>query len=156
MPQSLPEERRSTLAFEDLACCLSSQGIGFRFQARGGSMNPTIRDGDILHVQPPEGVRLRRGDIILFQHKGQIKAHRIIGRKKEAFIACGDANRDRDDQVFRQQILGLVTAKEHPSAHDLIPLNTALQRLHWFARRCYGHALNWLKRWRLSSLSQSK
>lgn len=112
MPQPLPEDRPGSAVFSCLAEELVAAGITFCFQATGQSMFPTIRNGEVLHVEPLGEGKLRCGDIILFRAKGEFKAHRIIQIKREAFVARGDASLQADGEVDRRQIIGRVVAKE--------------------------------------------
>lgn len=69
-------------------CCI-------RFQAKGESMYPVIREGDFLIVEPINGKEARLGDIIFYHNSsGRINIHRIIKRIYQddelAFITKGD------------------------------------------------------------------
>ena len=55
------DKEHSTL-FGDLIGSLLSEGLGFRFRARGRSMHPTIQDAEILHVRPVSVETLGKGD----------------------------------------------------------------------------------------------
>ena len=74
----MPEDRAHSELFGVLTQSLLSRGLGFRFRARGRSMQPAIQDGEILHVKPVSAEKLRRGDIVLFADRGHYKAHRLI------------------------------------------------------------------------------
>lgn len=55
-----------------------SQGNSVRIRVKGTSMNPTFKtDVDLVVLDVPK-VPLRPRDIVLFNHKGRIKLHRII------------------------------------------------------------------------------
>ena len=60
------DDREHSKLFGALIGSLLSEGLGFRFRARGRSMQPTIQDGEILHVKPVSVETLRKGDIVLF------------------------------------------------------------------------------------------
>jgi hypothetical protein len=47
--------------FGALAAAILGTGGGLRFRARGGSMSPFIRHGDLLEVRPVDFSALRRG-----------------------------------------------------------------------------------------------
>jgi len=59
-------------------------------------MLPTIVDGEVLHVELAEPKGLTCGDIVLFQCKGEFKAHRIILARDGRFITRGDAAIEAD------------------------------------------------------------
>jgi len=104
-----------------------------RFRAPGDSMYPTICDGDVVTVMPIETASITINDIILYQHRSGITAHRvmrIIKRSEEnsrsapkdpqdrsssetlQFILRGDAALVFDDPVSAGHILGKVTLVE--------------------------------------------
>ena len=86
------DEAHSTL-FGDLSQRLLSMGLGFRFQARGTSMEPAIRDGDLLQVMPVVAEELGRGDIVLFADGANFRAHRlvVVDRVRGIFVTRGDS-----------------------------------------------------------------
>src|SRR5437762_4047697 len=142
-PTKMPSTRCSTLmierraqsaTFAQLAGELIASGKGFRFQARGRSMFPSIEDGDVLHVAPAGTARLKIGDIVLFKKDGEFKAHRIVGKdkSKECFITRGDAGMQTDGMVSRESIVGRVVAVE--SKHGrLVSTTTISARARFFA-----------------------
>ena len=96
-------------------------------------MYPTIRNGDIITVTPLGASSVTTGDIILYQHKSGVTAHRVIRvtkrdahhsqhsalrpqssdlRPQSYFIFRGDAAVVFDDPVSADQILGKVTLVE--------------------------------------------
>jgi hypothetical protein len=115
--------------FEELASELIGSGCGFRFQARGRSMLPTIEDGEILHVAPVETERLKVGDIVLMRTSEGFKAHRIVGRMGSRFVVRGDAGEGHGETVARDQILGLVVSKECRATGRIVRLRGLMPRL---------------------------
>ena len=57
---------------------LLSHGYGVRFKAPGRSMYPTIREGEIITVQPIEPCNVKPGDILLYQADERVIAHRLV------------------------------------------------------------------------------
>jgi signal peptidase len=103
--------------FEALAAGILQGGSGLRFRARGTSMRPFIRDGDVLEVQPLDGAPVRRGDVLLCRDgRGRLVAHRVIrlGRHdgRVALRTRGDALASPDRLVCLEQVLGRVVAVE--------------------------------------------
>jgi len=102
-------------------------------------MQPTIQDGEILHVKPVSVETLRKGDIVLFADRSNYKAHRLlwIDWKQGAFLARGDAGTMTDNVVDTAQILGQVVAKEENLGGQIrvVPLNGRRVRLRFFASR---------------------
>jgi len=95
-------------------------------------MLPAIDDGQILHVEPLGQVRLKSGDIVLFQKDGEFKAHRILRKKGDLFVTRGDSGMNIDGEVTSEQIMGRVTAKECTQTGRRIPLSGAAARVRFF------------------------
>src|ERR1700756_5032642 len=121
------EDKAHSRLFGALTQSLLSEGLGFRFRARGRSMQPTIQDGEILHVRPVAAETLRKGDIVLFADGLNYKAHRLlsIDLERGTFVACGDAGAVTDGDADTRKIVGLVVAKEEDFGEQIrvIPLN---------------------------------
>ena len=130
----MTEDRCQSAVFGELALALISSGRGFLFRAHGRSMFPTIRDGDILHVVPITGSRLKIGDIVLFRKGAEFKAHRIVGRNGVQFITRGDAGVDSDGGIASSQILGKVIARQPASFGEMASLASPRARFQFFAR----------------------
>jgi uncharacterized repeat protein (TIGR01451 family) len=101
-------------SFEALVRELLNQGSGFRFQARGSSMFPCIRDGQVVHVTPVIMSKLRKGDIVLTKANKRFLLHRLVvaDHDRNFFMTRGDDGSQNDVPVRADQILGLVAAKE--------------------------------------------
>jgi len=111
--------------FTDVAQGLLRQGYGVRFCAKGWSMYPTIRDGEMITVEPAIPSRVKRGDILLRYNNRRVIAHRLvrIARRKTLlnpqtsipgtfFILRGDALSACDESVDPGQVLGKVVSVE--------------------------------------------
>jgi hypothetical protein len=101
----------------DLSVELLRQGHSVRFRASGGSMHPTIRPGEHITVVPVAPSDLGLADIILYQARKGILAHRVVGSRRgggglRAFIVRGDASESCDAPVGPAQILGKVVLVE--------------------------------------------
>ncbi len=90
------------------------RGATFRFRARGTSMMPLIRDGDVLSVSP-----LRRspglGDVVAFVQgtPERLAVHRVVALQGASCLIQGDnADGCPDGVVCYDQILGRVTCVE--------------------------------------------
>jgi len=134
-------------AFAALASEILGQGHGLRFRARGVSMRPFIQDGDVLEVTPPERMRLRVGDVVLFEdHDGSVLAHRVVRIRdrgvRPAVQMKGDAFFTPDGWIPIDRIVGIVTAVERDG--EPTRLDTGGQRLrgrlwqcrYWLLRQC--------------------
>jgi uncharacterized repeat protein (TIGR01451 family) len=100
--------------FEALCRELLSRGLTVRFEARGASMSPLIRDREIVYVTPVIVSKLRKGDIVLTKGHSGFRVHRlvVINLDKNLFITRGDCGQQDDPPVRSDQILGIVLAKE--------------------------------------------
>src|ERR1700757_3457966 len=100
--------------FEELVCPLLEQGLSIRFQARGGSMSPTIRDQEIVEVTPVIVTKLRKDDIVLAKSNAGFRLHRIVlaDPARDLFITRGDCGQQDDPALHGNQILGLAYSKE--------------------------------------------
>lgn len=98
-------------------------GRRVRFRATGGSMRPSIREGDILVVAPTRPDALSPGDIVFSRVGRKLTAHRLVkviradapeGRAGAPFrVVCrGDAACAPDLPLDPSQILGKVIAVE--------------------------------------------
>jgi L-rhamnose isomerase len=121
-------DRQHSSTFGILAEELIVAGSGFRFRARGLSMLPAIRDDEIVHVAPVESGGIKMGDILLFRHNGQFKAHRMMRKDGEFFVTRGDTGKQIDGRIHRGQVLGRVTAKECGTTGRLVRLDTRAAR----------------------------
>jgi signal peptidase I len=91
-----------------------SKGFSIRFKAKGFSMFPVIKDGDIITVSPFPGVSIRSGNIIAFIHPQTEKlvVHRLIETKENGFLTKGDNSLETDGDIPGTYILGKVTRIE--------------------------------------------
>jgi hypothetical protein len=89
------------------------RGVYFRFTARGFSMDPFIRDGDVLTVAP---VRRRPGLGRVFAvHDpvtGRVVVHRVVARPFGGVLVRGDGVGQADGLAEPGDVLGLVVAVE--------------------------------------------
>jgi hypothetical protein len=109
--------------FEDLSRELMRDGLSVRFQARGASMSPCIRDGEIVHVAPVIVTKLRKGDIVLIKSNHGFRIHRLVvaDHEKDFFITRGDCGQQDDPAVRGDEILGIAEAKEVQVGRRVVP-----------------------------------
>ena len=91
-----------------------ARGGSFRFTARGHSMHPFIRNGDVVTVSPLGARSPVAGDVVAFQHAGRsgLVLHRVRSRQGDRYLAQGDNCRDPDGPIPGRDLLGVVTAVE--------------------------------------------
>jgi hypothetical protein len=73
-------------------------------------MIPYLRSGDIVNICP--GKTCHTGDIVLWQKRGSLVLHRVVGRKNGHIITKGDSLSGLDAPVPREQILGRAVTRE--------------------------------------------
>ncbi len=106
------------VSFSEVSKALLDQRIAVRFKARGGSMSPFIRTGDVLTVTKTNLENLRFGDVILFMEPyGRLLAHRLVRIKRTAeghplFRTRGDALFKMDPRFENNRWLGRVDKVE--------------------------------------------
>jgi signal peptidase I len=85
------------------------RGQHIRMTAKGCSMIPFIRDGEVCELSPPSVLAL--GDIVLAKSaSGKYLLHRIVKIERDVFFLRGDAHKDYEGPFARGDILGRVTA----------------------------------------------
>jgi hypothetical protein len=101
--------------FQQLGTTILSQGSSLRFEAKGNSMTPFIRDGETIEVVPVAGLDLRIGDIAFYwTEEGHPLAHRLIGKWWQdgvPFVQTRGDNCNRSDRPIPcRQVAGSVPA----------------------------------------------
>jgi signal peptidase len=101
-------------AMTELMRAVLAKGKPLRFRAKGLSMSPFIKDGDVVTVRPLGGARPRTGDIVAFLHPatGKAAVHRIVRETAGLFSLKGDNLPDGDGPLSLGQILGTVCRVE--------------------------------------------
>ena len=90
-----------------------ARGASLRFTARGGSMDPFVRDGDVLTV----GVADRRpevGDIVAACDPvtGRLLVHRVVAHAAGGVLVRGDGAGQTDGVFGPADVLGTVVSVE--------------------------------------------
>ena len=106
-----------SLEFFELSNEILTRGNSLRFRALGGSMNPFIRNGDILEIEPVDEWKIGQGDVIFYRTLGKrLVVHRVIKKfsqnDKQVFVIKGDSIPDCGEDVLLEDILGKVVAIE--------------------------------------------
>jgi len=118
--------------FGALAEAILSEGLTLRFRAKGISMHPFVRHGDILHVHAVDPEQVHVGDLVLFRaSSSKVIVHRVLRRteleEKIAFVIKGDRAGRPDGIIPSENILGHVIARERGGTK--IDLTTPTRRL---------------------------
>ncbi len=109
-----PDKHSQSRLFEEFSRELLTQGKGVRFEARGASMSPAIRDGEMVRVEPAALAELREGDIVLVKSQGGFCLHRLVAvdAVRDIYITRGDCGQQDDPAVSGGKILGIAVSKE--------------------------------------------
>jgi hypothetical protein len=101
----------SSQQLEKLMRGVLNKGACFRFQGKGFSMSPFIKDGDVLTISPLQASAPRFGDVVVFTHPntGKLIIHRVIGKRAGSYLTKGDNAPEEDGLVSRAAIVGRVT-----------------------------------------------
>ncbi len=95
----------------DLTTELLSRGNTVRFRPSGRSMYPSIREGELIPVEPVRASDVKLADIVLYRSERGPIAHRVVeiaSRDSRVFRLQGDASLSCDQPVEAHRILGRV------------------------------------------------
>jgi hypothetical protein len=109
--RELPLSGRSLVA---ILRAVLDKGAPARFQAKGFSMSPFIKNKDVITISPLKTKRPGLGRIIAFVHKQTdgLCIHRIVRKKGAFYITQGDNISDTVEIVPTENILGSVSRVE--------------------------------------------
>lgn len=82
-------------------------GTTIKVHVRGESMEPVLREGDIITIRKKE---YRKGDILLFIYEGkELLVHRLL-KITDNYCYCKGDNSFRLEQISKNDVLGAVEA----------------------------------------------
>jgi signal peptidase len=127
----------TSAAFAELSAEILQAGMALRFQARGTSMLPLVRDGDVVLVRPVDPDELRVGDVVLCRsHPGRIVVHRVVKVLANSagvrYTVQGDQLTRPDGRLPAAQIYGRVASIERDGATIDVG-RPAMRTLGWLA-----------------------
>ena len=98
----------SKITFEEL---LATQGKIIHTN-KGDSMLPLLREGkDLMVIEPRPQGPCKRYDAVLYKRpNGKYVMHRILKRRKDGYVLCGDNRYMREFGVPDEWIIGILTA----------------------------------------------
>ncbi len=90
------------------------RGKKFRFETKGFSMQPFVRNGDVLTLAPLSGREIQIGDIVACEEplSGKLIVHRVIRKRGNEYLVKGDNSYKADGCVQRDSIYGYVVRVE--------------------------------------------
>ncbi len=94
----------------DLLQAVMGRGTSIELRAKGFSMDPFIKDGDVLTLSPLRTREPRLGEVVAFKlpEAGKISIHRVIHTKADSCLIKGDCCSEPDGFIPKTNILGLV------------------------------------------------
>jgi signal peptidase I len=98
----------------ELLRAVLDKGKPFRFRAKGVSMTPFVKDGDVITVSPFSGASPRMGDVVAFIRTatGKLVVHRMVGKSGDSFLIKGDNVDHEGERVPEKNVLGRVVFVE--------------------------------------------
>ena len=123
-------------ALLDLMRDVLARGVPFRFRARGWSMAPFIKDGDVITVSPFQGRRPGLGEVVAFVRPGENKlvVHRIVRQDETNLYIQGDNSPDHVDEVIPgENLLGRVRRIERNGRRIWLGLGPERSVIAWLS-----------------------
>ena len=139
-------------ALLELMSAVLARGVPFRFCARGWSMTPFIRDGDVITVSPLPHARPGVGEVVAFVRPDveNLVVHRVVARHGAASIIRGDGVAEYCNEIVPlENLLGRVTRVERNGRTVWLGLGLERFIIAWFSRT---GLLNPLRMWLASCL----
>jgi hypothetical protein len=131
------EHSLSGPALVQLLGAVLDKGAAVRFQAKGFSMSPFIKNNDVVTISPLQGMRPGLGHIIAFVHKETkgLCIHRIVRVKDGFYVTKGDNISETAECVPRENILGLLTRVERTGKEVFLGLGPERLVIAFLGRR---------------------
>lgn len=133
------ELRLSGLKMVQMLKAVLEKGVPCRFRAKGSSMAPFIRNGDVITISPSFDSRIRLGDVGAFIRpiRGTLAVHRIVRKKGGYFLAKGDNKHNGNERIPNANLLGLVTRVERDGKSVSIGLGPERYLISFLSRNGY-------------------
>jgi len=124
-------------ALVELLRAVLDKGKPFRFRAKGSSMSPFVKDGDIITVSPLTGDLPRLGEVVAYisAETGRLIVHRVIGKRGECCLIRGDSAGEKQEWVAEAYILGRVTRVERNGKMVSLGLGPERRLIAFLSRR---------------------
>jgi hypothetical protein len=91
-----------------------NKGVECRFEAKGHSMSPFIKNGDILTIAPSRNHSPSIGDVVAFiqPENEKLIIHRVVKKRNSDYYVKGDNGLETDGLIHGTNILGVVKKVE--------------------------------------------
>jgi phage repressor protein C with HTH and peptisase S24 domain len=127
-------------ALLELMMAVLAKGRGFRFKAKGWSMIPFIRDGDVITVDPITSEPCQLGQVVAFRSTDErcLVVHRIVARTDAGYLIQGDNAMNESDGIIRhEQLLGQVSRVERNGRRIWLGQGPGRVFIAWLSRGGY-------------------
>lgn len=124
-------------ALLDLMSSVLAKGFPFRFCARGWSMAPFIKDGDVITISPLKSKTISVGEVVAFIHPefSKLVVHRSIAKQGVTVLIRGDRVENYTDGIIPiHNIIGRVTKIERNKRQIWIGLGPERYIIAWLSR----------------------
>lgn len=124
-------------ALQELMRAVLAKGLPFRFCARGWSMTPFIRDGDVITVAPLHKGLPKIGEVVAFvrPESGKLVVHRVVARQASGVFIQGDNGQGYADGLISQEhLLGQITRIERNGRAVWVGLGPERAMIAWLSR----------------------
>lgn len=115
------------------------QGRTMRFRPLGGSMNPSLRSGDIVTIVPGNDARI--GDVVLTHTNIGLILHRVVQKSAGQVLTKGDRLTYLDPPVTPTDILGRAVSRDRGGKKSALASFGAR-----FCGLCFSLTLPWMAR----------
>jgi len=121
--------------FRELLREAMSRGVSLRFAAAGTSMDPFIKDGDVVTVAPLPA-RLVPGDIVaaVSPANGLVIVHRIVSLNEDEALLKGDNLSAADGTAAGAALLGRVARVERDGRSVVLGIERGNGLIAWLSR----------------------
>jgi hypothetical protein len=149
----MPVLELNSIEFHDLAHQILRSGHRIRFQAKGESMQPFIRNSDILEVVPILGKRIHLGDVLLVEaSEGRLLAHRVVktgcSGSITVYLIKSDMCDSPDGWFGVENILGRVEVVERGNQRIVLSFRTQYWKARiWVWINPWGSNVSWMPKW---------
>lgn len=148
----------SSVALLELMRAVLNRNLPFRFCARGWSMVPFIRDGDVITVAPLQHPSPKVGEVIAFVRPGEEKlvVHRVVTKRSTLVITQGDNGGCYMEEVIpKENVLGVVTRIERNGNKVWLGLGYERFAIAWLSRARLLTPLSNLSKFLMKLISRS-
>ena len=124
-------------ALVELLRAVLHKGAPVRFQAKGFSMSPFIKNKDVVTLSPLQNASPGVGDVIAFvlQRIDKLCVHRVVGKKGDFYVTKGDNSSEADESVPIENILGFVRRVERDGKEVFLGLGPERFLIAFLGRR---------------------